>query len=190
MGSIRFDYLEKNLMDMLMEQQAKIGYMPETVRLYYPLESLNRMLDMVLDEDEMFSLLSMFADNAAERLGGIQVSHEGNRFCLALPPKMSALVHERMNTEDNAGYRFIKAFVDTISRHGCTPEQLRLLFEAHAGAPDNVHMERMSGEDFDYLFYFENGRPDSYRYCVTCEGPHLIYHRYTPADYAALFSLF
>ena len=38
--------------------------------------------------------------------------------------------------------------------------------------------------EFDYLVYFENGEPDSYRYCITVEADHIIYHRYTKEDYA------
>jgi hypothetical protein len=41
----------------------------------------------------------------------------------------------------------------------------------------------MTGEDFDYLVYFEDGRPDAFRYCLTQEGHHIIYHRFTADDY-------
>ena len=33
--------LEKNIIDVIKEQQAKLGYIKEKVRLYYPLNSLN-----------------------------------------------------------------------------------------------------------------------------------------------------
>ena len=36
-----FSRLEKNISDVIKEQQAKLGYMREKVRLYYPLNSLN-----------------------------------------------------------------------------------------------------------------------------------------------------
>jgi hypothetical protein len=48
---------------------------------------------------------------------------------------------------------------------------------------DHVHVEQVANGDFDYLVYFEDGRPDAYRYCLTQEGCHVIYHRFTPEDY-------
>jgi hypothetical protein len=44
-------------------------------------------------------------------------------------------------------------------------------------------MYRTTHGEFDYLVYFEDGVPDDYRYCITDEGCHLIYHRFTPEDY-------
>lgn len=39
-----YEKLKQNVIDMLEEQQQKLGYQKETVRLYYPLESLNHLL--------------------------------------------------------------------------------------------------------------------------------------------------
>lgn len=41
MDSTGYAKLEKNLIDILKEQQMKLGYCDEEVRLYYPLSSLN-----------------------------------------------------------------------------------------------------------------------------------------------------
>ena len=40
-----FDKLEKNLMDVIQEEQAKLGFRREKIRLYYPLTTLNHLLD-------------------------------------------------------------------------------------------------------------------------------------------------
>jgi hypothetical protein len=48
---------------------------------------------------------------------------------------------------------------------------------------DSVHIESVSHGEFDYLVYFEDGQPDSFRYCLTEEGEHVIYHRFTIEDY-------
>ena len=45
--------LENNLLDMIQEQQVKIGYMSGVTRFYYPLQSLNRLLGTELTEEEM-----------------------------------------------------------------------------------------------------------------------------------------
>ena len=35
-----FEKLEKNLMDVVLEEQAKLGFRREKIRLYYPLSTL------------------------------------------------------------------------------------------------------------------------------------------------------
>ena len=37
---MRFEKLEQNIIDMIKEEQAKLGYRKESIRLYYPLSSL------------------------------------------------------------------------------------------------------------------------------------------------------
>ena len=36
-----YDKLERNLIDIIKEEQAKLGFFREDIRLYYPLSSLN-----------------------------------------------------------------------------------------------------------------------------------------------------
>lgn len=43
--------------------------------------------------------------------------------------------------------------------------------------------KKTTGTGFDYLVYFEDGIPDDYRYCLSLEGEHMIYHKFTPEDY-------
>ena len=40
-----FDRLEKNLIDIIKEEQAKLGFRKEAIRLYYPLSSLNHFFE-------------------------------------------------------------------------------------------------------------------------------------------------
>jgi len=84
-------------------------------------------------------------------------------------------VHEHTN-----GSEFIASFIETIGKHGCTIDELLQQFHRYS---DHVHVERTTHGEFDYLVYFEDGVPDDYRYCITDEGCHLIYHRFTPEDY-------
>ena len=181
---MNYSNLEKNLTDMVMEQQAKLGYMSETVRLYYPLSSLNAILGENLTREEMQDALDGFSENVRERLGKIQVSHSGDRFCLVLPPEMSDHVHSLTELPGNEDFHFILDFVKTISRHECTIEELKDLFDSYS---DKVCMESPHGNDYDYMLWFEDGKPDSYRYLITDEGVHLTYHRYTPEDYKDIF---
>ena len=43
---MQYEVLIKNIIDQVKEAQIKIGYARETVRLYYPVTSLNLMLGM------------------------------------------------------------------------------------------------------------------------------------------------
>ena len=43
-----YKYLERSLIDIVKEEQAKLGYRKEEVRLYYPLSTLNHFLMPVI----------------------------------------------------------------------------------------------------------------------------------------------
>ena len=68
---MKFDLLEKNIIDVLEEEQIKLGYIDETVRLYYPLQSLNRFLGTECTSEEMTSLLGEFISEKKEQFGDI-----------------------------------------------------------------------------------------------------------------------
>ena len=53
-----FEKLKQNVIDMLEEQQQKLGYQKETIRLYYPLESLNHLLGTEVEKDGTVPSLS------------------------------------------------------------------------------------------------------------------------------------
>lgn len=167
--------LEKNIIDMMQEEQLKLGYRREAVRLYYPLLSLNRLLETECNVDQMSELLDTFCSHVEVRLGRIQIVRQRERFCLIIPAQGSEYVREHM-----ADHSFLQDFIDTISRHGVTVEEVLQPFYHHS---DKVHVEKLTGDEFDYLVYFENGIPDDYRYCITQEDCHITYHRFTIDDY-------
>ena len=55
-----FARLEKNSIDVIKEEQAKLGYRKEKIRLYYPLSSLNHFFQLDVDETGMQEKLSRF----------------------------------------------------------------------------------------------------------------------------------
>ena len=174
-SNMQFEMLENNIIDMIEEQQLKLGYLDETVRLYYPLSSLNRFLNTEDDEEMMTKHLEQFANEVENRLGKIDISHKKDRFCVAVPPIGAKYVHDRLNTDG-----FLAKFIATVGKHGCTLDDVFAVFHAYS---DCVHIEKVDNGEFDYLVYFEDGKPDDYRYCITNEMCHVIYHRYTKADY-------
>lgn len=68
------------------EGQIKLGYSAETVRLYYPLDSLNELLGAQEDASGMEKLLAQFAEAEKEKLGEMEISRKGDRFCPGSAP--------------------------------------------------------------------------------------------------------
>ena len=164
---MNFKKLENNLLDMIQEQQVKIGYMSGVTRFYYPLQSLNRLLGTELTEEEMQHAMEEFSDHACDRLGKVKASSKNERFCITLPPQASDYVHENRKPSE-----FLVRFINTVARHGCTLDEVMNVFHSYS---KHVHMEKTTGTGFDYLVYFEDGIPDDYRYCLSLEGEHMIY---------------
>ena len=76
-----YSKLEKNLIDLMKEEQAKLGYRKEAVRLYYPLSSLNHLFDAEDSVDAMQERLIHFPEDMTAKLGMLTVTHKGDRFC-------------------------------------------------------------------------------------------------------------
>lgn len=182
-----YDNLQRSLIDVIKEEQAKLGYYREDIRLYYPLSSLNHFFGTNVGADEMQLILDGTGEQdhtpiatgmneaLSDKLGMVEVSHRGDRFCLHIPPEGVAYVHE--NTTEN---EFIRELVQLVAKHGCTIEEVYQLFTKHSG---HVRREPMDNGEFDERIWFEDDAEDPYYYCFKQEGEHMIYHRFLPADY-------
>jgi hypothetical protein len=175
-GSILdFSYLEQNIFDVIKEEQIKLGYRKESIRLFYPLLSLNRLLKSDFQIDEMKDCLITFCRLEEDKLGKTEISNQGERFCFHFSPEASEYIHS--NKEQDG---FLRDFIQTVSGHHVSIDEVLEQFHKYS---DHVHFEKAKHGEFDYLIYFEDGHPDSYRYCLTDEGCHMIYHRFTIDDY-------
>ena len=114
-----FKRLEKNLIDIIKEEQAKLGFRKEEIRLYYPLISLNHFFEADDDVDEMQTRLEQFPEEVKKKLGDICVTHKKDRFCLHIPEQGSVYVHE--HTAEN---EFIKKLVELMMNHGIKKEDI------------------------------------------------------------------
>ena len=170
-----FTKLEKNICDVVKEEQIKLGYRKEPIRLYYPLSMLNRFLNADFNTKEMREALSKFTAAVVEKFGNIMISNEKERFCFWLPPEVSEYIH--LNTSNEG---FLYDFIETVSKHNVSIEEVINQFKKYS---NHVHVEKVNHGEFDYLVYFEDGIPDEFRYCLTDEGCHIIYHRFTVEDY-------
>ncbi len=165
--------LENNLIDLIVEEQAKLGYRKETIRLYYPLMSLQHFYDCDDSADEMQERLGSFPEAAASQLGAVEITHVNDRFCFMISEQGVEYVHEH-RTENE----FIRQLVELLAGHA-TLDDVRQLFEAQPYASTAT---RLDNGEFDLLIRFTEG-DDPYYYCFKDEGAHVIYHRFLPADY-------
>lgn len=231
MHELDYSNLERSLIDVIKEEQAKLGYYREDIRLYYPLSSLNHFLGTDVNADKMQKILEGTGENVdatrnivegietgsataesivgdkeagsataelivgdkkagsataepivagmnarlSDKLGMVEVSHRGDRFCFHILPEGVEYVHE--NTKEN---EFIREMVNLVAKHGCTIDQIYELFTAHS---DRVGREKMDNGEFDERIWFQDDVDDPYYYCFKQEGGHMIYHRFLPEDY-------
>ena len=169
-----FKRLEKNLIDIIKEEQAKLGFRKEEIRLYYPLISLNHFFEADDDVDEMQTRLEQFPEEVKKKLGDICVTHKKDRFCLHIPEQGSVYVHEHM-----AENEFIKKLVELMMNHGIKKEDILAIFQKEA---KDIRVGDMHNGEFDFWVRFPEENEDEYYYCFKDEGCHMIYHRFLPED--------
>lgn len=174
---MEFENLKNSIIDNIVESQVKIGYENTQIGLYYPTDSVKRLLNTDCTAESLKTALDEFGGMYADTLGEITVLAEGDRICFLIPAKGAEYVHTAA-----ADRGFIEDFINTI-RGGCTIEDILSVFGKYS---DNVVCRKPNSGEFEYLIYFADGKPDSYRYCIEFEMGRAVYHRFTPADYDAL----
>ena len=174
---LNFTNFEQMLIDLIKEEQVKLGYRSEAIRFYFPLDSLNHSFNTQFSAGEMTAALTETLAAYEGGLGPIQVSCRKDRFEFRLTNTATDYVHA--NTPSTG---FIYDFIEVIARHGISMDEVLQVFRRFS---DKVHVERVDYDDFDYIVYFEDGVPDSYIYCMSEEGHHIIYHRFTKTDFEA-----
>lgn len=173
--NLDFHALKQSLIDIIQESQIKVGYSNTSIGLYYPLESLNRLLDVELSVAEMEDALREFGAFAKDTLGETTFTRDGGLFCITIPAEGVTYVHDRV--EDSG---FLRDFIERIACHPCGIDDLLAVFRRYSNC---VKCEKIDNDEFDYLVYFEDGKPDAYRYCIKEEMGHATYHRFTQKDY-------
>ena len=114
-----YERLEKSLTDTIKEEQAKLGFRKEAIRLYYPLSSLNHFFDVQEGEEQMLHRLQHLPETWQEKLGDVGVTAKKERFCFYIPEQGSVYVHEHM-----AENEFIKKLVELMMNHGIKKEDI------------------------------------------------------------------
>lgn len=182
--------LTENIIDQIKEAQIKLGYVKETVRLYYPVASLNALLGTSAETaDEFLWLMKRDAGSSKPSaclddpvLGSLEFSEHGGRIEVKIPPEGAEYVHREVEEP-----QFLKAVIELFGTyHHCNLADVRAVFERF---DRNYVCEKIPEEmGFDYVLYFPDGKTDAYYYCVKEEMDHTIYHRFTKEDFKALIN--
>lgn len=170
-----YNSLETNIIDVIKEEQIKLGYQQETIRLYYPMESINNLLEVSLPMNELKIVIDNFCSYVKERLGEVHYSCDNSRFGIIIPPAGVAYVKDKVNDRS-----FLREFIEKIREPECKFTAILSVFMKYS---DKVITKEITNGEFDYLIYFEDGIPDAYRYCIKFEDCHTVYHRFTKSDY-------
>lgn len=147
---MNYTKLTNNLIDLVKEEQAKLGYRKEAIRLYYPLSSLQHILGTTDSAEQLTEKLQKEADFAKDSLGTLDISCQNDRFCIGIPAVGSEWVHDHMQPAE-----FIVSLVDLVGRHGCTMEDIFALFHAQ---DQPVEIQEIKNGEFDYRIRFLEGR--------------------------------
>ncbi len=170
--------LEKNVIEVMEEQQAKLGFDGSAVYLFYPLSSLSLLLGVCSGEKTILEALNAFCTNVRDRLGKVEYTLHEDRVSLCIPPKGGEYVKQGLDEN-----KFIVRLIRLVSSHHASMDDVLALFRQYS---DHVHVEKMAeGAEFDCLVYFESGEPDGFYYCLKEDMGHVTYHRFTQDDYQA-----
>lgn len=175
--------LIQNIIEQIKEAQIKLGYVKETVRLYYPVSSVNALLGTDAgNAKELLSVLEQEPAFSDTELGTIQFAvHEG-RIEISIPPEGAEYVHQEVPEP-----AFLMDIIELFGQHHCcTLEEVKQVFGRYS--PDYICEKMPEDADFDYALHFADETIDSYYYCIKEEMGHTIYHRFTKADYEALMA--
>lgn len=177
---MKLESLIQNMTDQIKEAQLKLGYARETMRLYYPLSSLNAILET--KESDLHKLKEdIRQDLKARKLENLKVSvtSGGERIVFTIPPEFVEYVHKTVPDPP-----FLKELIRLFEeKHSCTREEIIAVFDKFGMCECRQMPE---GMDFDYVIYFKDHTIDAYYYCIHEEMGHTIYHRFAKADFEAL----
>ena len=184
--------LLKNMVDQVKELQIKLGYARETVRLYYPVESLTGILGVERSWEEAEDPKGGFRQFLEELnqdellqgsgLGALKFGGNPSRMWVSIPPEGSQFVHEQVEAS-----AFLLELIELFQKHHHLElAEVEAVFAKHAGEAGYLSQEMPEGTDFDHVFHLIESQLDEYYYCIKMEMGHTIYHRFLQEDYEML----
>ncbi len=176
-----YGHLEKNICDTIHEGQVKLGFVEESIRIYYMLSSLNGLLGCEIEHPEqMEEALKEFPAFCKERLGEVQISRQGVRFCFQVSREGVCYIHA--SYQENT---FLQELIKVLQTPGCQIEEIKETFEKKS---KDMVCEKKTDEEFDYVIYYKDPSIDEFYYCFSIGEMGAYYHRFTEYDYKTVIN--
>ena len=174
---MNYEALTQNLIGMVKESQIKLGYTKTPIHLYFPAQAICHLLDTQASPAQLEQILADFSQSVRDVLGTLTISVKDEMFCITVPEKGVEYVHNNVETSG-----FLEEFIACMSKPERTMEDITAVFRKYS---DQVVVQTPNSntDEFDYLIYFADGKPDAYRYCIHDEMGQLIYHRFTQKEF-------
>ena len=178
------DRLIENLIEQIKEAQLKLGYAEETIRLYFPVQSMCGLLRIESRSGKEL-ILQLEKEKEFENtvLGNIRFTLcKDDRIEVCISAEGAAYVYEQIPDPP-----FLVSVIELFqNNHHLTIEKV---CECFAKFNNSYICRKMKdGTDFDYVLCFADHNPDSWYYCIKMEMGHTVYHRFTERDYRLIVS--
>lgn len=179
---MQYHKFKNHIIEIIQEQQYKLGFYEGDIKLYYPLASLLHLLE-INDASDIRYHLTLFKEECKEDFGDIKISKlKDGRFCFTIATQGSLYVYQSHRSNP-----FLKNLIQLLQEANINMEHIFTLCQSYAGSDDNLHIEKVRHPDFDYLIYFKNGQPSAMYYCFKADHGHIIYHRFSKEDWEENF---
>ena len=167
--------LEQNITDTIKESQIKLGFTPNAVTLFYPLDSLNAITEDKLSAEKMIKAIDEYKSEVLSCTASLA---KDGRIAVTVSEESVKAIDEKVPADP-----FLVEFIGAV-KEGCSLEKAQEIFKKYN---ENVVIEPAPDDEFDLLAYFPNGEPDGCRYCLQDDLGGITYHRFTKLDYDALY---
>jgi len=105
----------------------------------------------------MDQCLQNFAKKVKDPLGEVVFQRNKSRYGITVP--VQGVCYIDRNVTDNG---FLRDLLELLRRHDCNKEQILAVFKKYS---DQIRVQDVTDNDFDYAVWFENDANNIYRYC-------------------------
>ena len=175
MKYLEFEHL---LLELIKEQETKLGYVYGSTRLYFLKSYLCGLLGVEVTRLQVTleNLQALFQ----AKYGELGVRDQKERICLEVSPEVCEYVHCHILVNP-----FLVDLVALCQKHKVTEEEVRSMFAKYS---QEYTWDVISSDDIDCLVSFKDKTITPYYYGIKWTGDHISYHRYLEHDLPELLA--
>lgn len=175
---LNYNRLERNIESTVYEGIVKLGFMEDSIGIYYDLGLLNYLLDSSFSDHQECNLeLQQFAKEISSKYP-ITITLEKGRFKFNISKEGVAYINQYASDKD-----FLKELIETVRSHQFTLEDILEIFKKQN---QDYVCDHIENDEFQYVLYFKDQSFDPYKYCFTFDAMGGYYHRLLDYDYKKL----